>query len=30
MENGEDENEIRAARIHGWIAWKHEEREGGG
>jgi hypothetical protein len=25
MESGEDEDETRAARMDGWITWKHEE-----
>jgi hypothetical protein len=27
MESGEDEHDIRAAYMDGWIAWEHEERE---
>jgi hypothetical protein len=30
MESGEDENETRAVRMDGWIAWEHEKREEGG
>jgi hypothetical protein len=30
IESGEDENEIQAVRMDGWIAWEHEERVEGG
>jgi len=30
VESGEDEDDIRAAHMDGWIAWEHEEREEGG
>jgi len=29
MGSGEDEDEARAARMDGWVAWEHEERREG-